>query len=269
MPLQDGCKFGAGIRCLCLALAGVLVLTPGAKSEETPKSEQVKPAGPKPGAGAQLDADKKTLAIFQLYVGSWKGSGTTKGGAAKEAWGEEAEWRWEFKDGRAALFCSSPNGKYFSSGKLEPAEKAGQFLYSATLPDGKAQERYRGGVNKAGDLELTAEKPADARPSRITIGTVAKGKRLLVLYQRQDAGATAYRPLAEVGLTRQGSGFGKDQNARECVITGGEGSIAVTYKGQTYYVCCSGCKSTFLDDPEKELTAYRQRKAEEKAQEKK
>ena len=36
----------------------------------------------------------------------------------------------------------------------------------------------------------------------------------------------------------------------ECIVTGGKGTIALTHKGQTYYVCCSGCKGVFDDDPD-------------------
>lgn len=269
MPTECVRASGARRALLSCALAGVL-LPALAWPEDPPKPEAGLAAeGGKAGGASQIEADKKALAPFQRYVGSWKGSGAAKGNAAKEAWGEETEWRWDFKEGRAALLCSTTNGKFFSNGKLEPDVKSGQFLFITTLADGKGQESFRGGVNKAGDLELTAAKPAETGPTRITIGTVAKGKRLLVLYQRQDAGTSTYRPVAEVGLTRIGSGFGKDQTAQECIITGGLGTIAVAYKGHTYYVCCGGCKSTFLDDPEKELKAYRQRKAEEKAQEKK
>ena len=51
----------------------------------------------------KMEADKKALAPIQAFVGSWKGSGSVKEGAAKDAWTEEAEWAWDFKDGHAAL----------------------------------------------------------------------------------------------------------------------------------------------------------------------
>ncbi len=49
-----------------------------------------------------------------------------------------------------------------------------------------------------------------------------------------------------------------------CVVTGGLGKIAVTYKGQTYYVCCSGCKDAFEENPEKILKEFEARKAKKK-----
>ena len=46
--------------------------------------------------------------------------------------------------------------------------------------------------------------------------------------------------------------------------SGGRGTIPVTYKGQTYYVCCTGCRDAFKEDPEKYLKEYAERKAKEK-----
>ena len=37
----------------------------------------------------------------------------------------------------------------------------------------------------------------------------------------------------------------------ECIVSGGKGTIPVSYNGKTYYVCCSGCRDAFKDDPEK------------------
>jgi YHS domain-containing protein len=42
----------------------------------------------------------------------------------------------------------------------------------------------------------------------------------------------------------------------------------VLYKGKTYYVCCSGCRDAFKDDPEKYIKEFEERKAKE-AKEKK
>ena len=70
--------------------------------------------------------------------------------------------------------------------------------------------------------------------------------------------------LSEVGYTRKGSGFGKQADAHECIITGGKGTIQVSYKGQSYWVCCTGCRDAFNENPEKEIAAYKKRKEEEK-----
>jgi YHS domain-containing protein len=40
--------------------------------------------------------------------------------------------------------------------------------------------------------------------------------------------------------------------------------MAVTHKGQTYYVCCTGCRDMFNENPEKVIAEYNARKAAEK-----
>ena len=223
----------------------------------------------KEGSEDRTEADKKALLPVKAYVGAWKGAGTAKGSSSKEAWGEEAEWSWEFKDGRAALLGSFGSGKFFSAARLAPGGKANSFKFTGTLPDGKTHEEFEGDIDKSGDLVLTASSPAAAgRPGRLTIGVVAKGKRLVLSYQRKEQ-RESFSPMAEVGLTLKGSEFGKQSDARECIITGGLGTITVSYKGQTYYLCCTGCKAAFQENPEKELAAYKKRKEEEKAEKEK
>ena len=208
----------------------------------------------------KVEADKKALEPMKDYVGQWKGG--SRGGDVKDGWVEETEWVWEFKNGRAAMVFASPKGKYFSAGRLEASDKAGEFKFDGTLPDGKEHQEFTGAVEKT-ELVLTAAAPAADRPAKVSIDLLAKGKRMVMYYQKKSG--ERFTPLAEVGFTRKGSDFGKDTNANECIITGGVGTIPVQYKGTTYYVCCTGCKSTFLENPEKELASYKKRKEEEKA----
>jgi hypothetical protein len=85
---------------------------------------------------------------------------------------------------------------------------------------------------------------------------------MLILYEKQT-GQGAYSRLAEIGSTRKGSSFARNAaGGRECLVTGGLGTIAVTHEGKTYYVCCTGCRDLFLEDPAGVLEEYRQRKAE-------
>ena len=45
----------------------------------------------------------------------------------------------------------------------------------------------------------------------------------------------------------------KTSAQRECVVTGGLGTIEVTHNGKTYYVCCTGCRDYFNENAEKVL----------------
>ena len=55
-----------------------------------------------------------------------------------------------------------------------------------------------------------------------------------------------------VGTQRAGTSFAAndaDYKDRMCVVSGGLGTTTVSYKGKSYYVCCTGCKAAFEDDP--------------------
>ena len=109
---------------------------------------------------------------------------------------------------------------------------------------------------------MQASPIADDLPAQISMRLVASGKRLVILYERRIG--ERFARLAEVGYTRVGSNFGKGTSFIECVVTGGKGTIPVSHNGKSYYVCCSGCKELFEDDPEQVLREYAERKAAEK-----
>ncbi|NBS91117.1 MAG: YHS domain-containing protein [Planctomycetota bacterium] len=37
--------------------------------------------------------------------------------------------------------------------------------------------------------------------------------------------------------------------------------MPVSYKGETFYVCCSGCKDAFVENPEKFIKEFKAKKA--------
>jgi hypothetical protein len=222
------------------------------------------------GADGQNSAsrDRQALATVQAYVATWRGVGQPKRGSNVGAWTEESTWAWRFEGGRAAIAAQLTNDKFYSSLELQAGEQPGQFVLLATATGGetgnaqRTPERFTG-QRSDGVLVLTAEQPREDRPARISIRLVAGGDRMLVLYEKR-AGEASYTRLAEVGSTRKGSSFAKaTAGGRECVVTGGLGTIAVEHKGKKYYVCCRGCRDYFLDDPDGVLAEYRERKAAE------
>jgi YHS domain-containing protein len=82
-----------------------------------------------------------------------------------------------------------------------------------------------------------------------------------VLLEKATESPTRFDRLAEIGYTRLGVRFAAGDSFPECIVTGGRGTIAVSHAGMTYYVCCSGCKEAFDDDPAGILAEYRERKA--------
>lgn len=236
----------------CACLTAICLFIAGADAAET--------------AAGQVQQDKEALAALQVYVGGWRGVGQLRRGSNRGAWTEAADWAWKFDGQRAALVFAAPESKYYASGRLIPGDKPGEFELRARRAGGEQEDRFTGRIDAKQQLVLVAETPAEDLPNRISVRTVAGGDRLIVLYEKQLAGADRYTRMAEVGYTRKGSSFAQGSSQPECVVTGGLGTIKVEYQGKTYLVCCTGCRDLFNDDPEGVLADYRERKAKEKAE---
>lgn len=230
-----------------------------------------------PGASHPVES----LSAWQEFVGEWKGVGQVRRGASEGAWIEVQKWRWKFPSPAAQDEATKPDDKkqkeravatltfesvgarHLESGELSVGERDGEFALLARSAGGEAV-RYEGRGEEDGRLVLTAENPPAGAPARITFKLIAGGDRLVILYERKAPSGDGYLRLAEVGCTRQGSQFGKGTNFVECIVTGGKGVIPVEHAGQTYYVCCSGCRDLFLLDPQAAVDDYQKRRASRK-----
>lgn len=226
------------------------------------------PNNPLAAADAARSDQKARLAKLQPFIGVWKGVGQPKKNSTKDSWIEQADWAWKFQEQSAALAVKLDAGKYFSTAELQAGEQPDTFVLAAKSADGKQELTYQGGLDKDEKLTLTATKTVDGLPTRLSFRLVAGGDRLVVLLERPSGIGDGYARLAEIGYTRKGSGFGQGAQGPECVVTGGYGSIEVMYKGQRYFVCCTGCRDYFNDKPEEVLAEYQARKAAEKAKKK-
>ncbi len=214
-----------------------------------------------------LAADKEALGVLQVCIGSWKGVGQPKRGSTDGAWVENADWAWKFDNDRAQIILQLTEGKFFRSARAVVADDS-QLRLIGVHPDGKTETTYSGKVESEDEglpvVVFTTDQPPEAVPARITLRMVAQGDRLLLLFEKRIGSSDRFLRMAEVGYTRKGSDFGKGTTQRECVVTGGAGTIPVMHKGQTYYVCCTGCKDLFDTDPEKVIAEYAGRKKAEK-----
>jgi Archaeal TRASH domain len=57
-------------------------------------------------------------------------------------------------------------------------------------------------------------------------------------------------PFADVGVLE-----------RECIVSGGLGTIAVSHEGKTYYVCCTGCRDEFRENAAKYVKEFEAKRA--------
>lgn len=244
-------------RAACTVIGAALV----AWTATPVRSDDTKPASATSAPGRR--ADQEALRSYGGLVGRWRGVGQVERGRAKGAWTESAGWSWSLTNDSAALVLTVERGKHLRSGTLRPGKAPDTFVFEAVLADG-SKRTFTGRAGRAGaaagtsdPLPLALQAEGSVKPGtqpgvrRITI-TPLHETRLLVRFDTEDPDrptAPPYR-LGEVGYTREGVAFAAGESYPLCIVTEGRGTMPVSYKGKTYYVCCSGCRDLFNENPE-------------------
>ncbi|MCS6852619.1 MAG: YHS domain-containing protein [Gemmataceae bacterium] len=201
----------------------------------------------------------EALQNFHDFIGTWNGSGAPDRAkvATKEVWKETIDWSWRFKGKDVWLSMTVTNGKILKSGELRylPDKKVYQLIATDTQGNKKTYE----GTFKNGYLTLDWTDPATKAVQRITMNTAAEGIRF-VYKTSHSTGGTLFTRDFQVAATKEGESLATAAKKAECVVSGGLGTSTVTYKGQTYYVCCSGCRDAFNEDPEKYIREFEAKK---------
>jgi hypothetical protein len=200
---------------------------------------------------------KKALQALNDYIGGWKGNGTVARNA-RETWGESADWAWRFKKKDVWLTVTVKKGRFLKGGELRylPAKK----LYQFTAIDKDDKKSVFEGKLKKGRLTLERKDPKTRETQQLAMNMAGGGIRFIYTVSHKPANRTLFTFDYQVAFTRKGETFGAREKKIECVVSGGLGTIAVQYKGVTYYVCCSGCKDAFNEDPEKYIKEYEAKK---------
>ncbi|WP_010581891.1 YHS domain-containing protein [Schlesneria paludicola] len=208
----------------------------------------------------------QALHDFQVLIGGWRGIGQPKRGSQQGAWQERADALWELKPQSHGIRWNIESGKLWKSALFGFDDAKKQYTLSVTLQDDSTRT-YRG---KLDEKRLIFESEADENKDihRVTL-TPMNENRVILLMEKRPEPQSFYTRVAEIGYQRDGTRLATAGNSGpECVVTGGLGTIKVSYMGKSYYVCCTGCRDAFNDDPEGVLADYRKRKAEESAKQK-
>jgi YHS domain-containing protein len=231
-----------------LALVGLMLASPAVLIAGPPVSA-------KPNFGDPIPA-KEALSKFNSLIGSWRGTAQPRRGSATGSWRESAEWAWDFSQPTPAIRYVVTDGQLLKSARIT-YDSAGRVYRARVERTNGSTAEYSGKFKD--DVLVLDTRPSKGELQRITI-TPLNEKRTIVLFERKRGTASSTTRIAEVGYTREGTRLAVEGgDGPECVVTGGKGTIAINYKGQTYYVCCSGCKQAFNENPEKILAEYRQR----------
>jgi len=205
-------------------------------------------------ADSPKDAEKSKEALQELgeFIGQWKANGEgTVDGKKNAIWKETWEFGWKFpKNETAFILVKVADAKFFSKAEIRYDVAKKQYTALVTDKAGKPQP-YTGKLTR-GKLVLSHKDAKSGDVYTITVNTAARGVRLIAEYEVQAGGRGLADTVYKAAGNKEGESFaGGGGKKKECIVTGGLGTIAVSFQGGTYYVCCSGCKEEFDANPKK------------------
>jgi hypothetical protein len=218
------------------------------------------------GYGNVLEA----MQPLQIVLGKWRGVTLKKFEGMSKV--EEPEWVWDFLTSpkQPALVVTSDASHYLKTGRMTFLIDKQEFQFTATDKDG-TERVYQGTFTKPvedvpGDdkklqrtftLTLKQISPADDRKfAQVAFSQKENNRYFLEIYDKRGDGVLKIDTVAN---QREGTSFAlnpDDYGEKKCVVSGGLGTSTVSYKGKTYYVCCSGCEAAFKDDPERWIKKF-------------
>jgi hypothetical protein len=210
------------------------------------------------GADAVPRSAKDALQVFNDLIGSWRGTGTPVGdreAQRKGFWTETLTWQWQFKGQDAWLKVAFEKSRNFTGGELRYQPEQDTFALSLQTP-AKETVTFTGPFKKK---VLTLERQVNEETQRLVF-TLLHDNRFLYRYEVRPAGKTVFAKQYGVGATKEGVPFAGGDGKPVCIVSGGLGTTAVQHMGKTYYVCCSGCRDEFRENPEKYIKEHEEKK---------
>jgi hypothetical protein len=209
---------------------------------------------------AEKKSPKQALQALNDLIGTWRGTGEPNGTRQEKQrnfWQEKIVWEWRFKDKDVYLRAAFDKGKYFRAAELRYLPDKERYQLTATTAE-KEKHVFMGTLDKK---RLTLERRDDkSKETQRLVVSLLHFNRYIYRYEVKAAERASFTERYRVGATKEGVAFAAGDDKPECVVSGGLGTLAVTYKGKTYYVCCSGCRDVFQDEPEKYIKEFEARK---------
>jgi hypothetical protein len=249
---------------------------PARESDSKPKRKPIKPieinasgsAGTTAAAdtGERVESARAALKPLQILIGNWNGT-------SRKAMLDQPNWVWDLKTDpkQPAIRIKSEKGQYVRDGRLTFSPASQEYEFTATDGDGK-QRVFRGNFSQevqdvAGDdkklqrtykLELTEPKAdTDGEQWRVVINQQENNRYILEVDRKR--GSSPFLRIDTINTQREGTSFAlsdTDYGEKTCVVSQGLGTTSVSYMGKSYWVCCSGCKAAFEDDPAKWVAKF-------------
>src|SRR5262249_40664519 len=147
---------------------------------------------------------------------------------SKDIWKETIEWGWKFKGNDAWLVLNFKGDKRFKSAELRyPLAKK---RYEMTMTDKDDNKLTFEGKMQGEYFILERVDPATKETQQLKMNTAAEGARLIMLYSYKGSGKTLFTKDYQVSATKEGLSLGAKDKKNECVVSGGLGTSAVSFK---------------------------------------
>jgi len=232
---------------------------------------------------AFADDDKKSAKVesdpavmeglqeVQEIVGQWEGLGAAAD--KSKNWEEKTDVAWKFnKNGKVSIYWTfqdqkgKEKGRVFEEGMLtyDPAKKIYRFkAYKAGSDDEKDVLEFEGKKSKSGlTMDRVNKGKAKDELDRVDLKVLNDGDRIVFSISRKIGTSKVLKPFAQIGMTRQGTSVAnREASGPKCIVTGGAGTMTVSYNGETYYVCCTGCRDAFMAEPAKFIAKAKAKKS--------
>jgi YHS domain-containing protein len=211
-----------------------------------------------PATGREFANPRKALQEVQDFIGPWNLEGVQKAAGKTTTWKEKVSWGWKFKEGDAWLTVdfADGKGKYFANGTLKYDLKKKKYILALTGAD-KTEQVFEGDLAKGGGLRLDRRDAKTGDVHRITMNTLAEGIRYQLRYERQGGGKGLFATVYSMVGSKEGESIAGAKKKPECIVSGGAATISVSFQGQQYFVCCTGCRDEFNANPEKYVKAVK------------
>ncbi len=197
---------------------------------------------------------------FEQMIGGWKGQGIPAKNRLK-GWPERHAWSWKFAGGKpVAMTVEMTKGKILAQALLTHEAKEGGFRLEGKDPEGKSVS-YTGKYNdSARSLSLLRENPpAEIGEERIDLALNDNKIRYSMRLFRKEPTAPQFALVIDANMGKEGESFaagGAAADLPKCIVTGGAGTMTVSFDGKSFPICCSGCRDEFNESPEKYVKKY-------------
>ncbi|MCA9037870.1 MAG: hypothetical protein KDA91_22230, partial [Planctomycetaceae bacterium] len=237
-------------------------------------------------AEASIRSIMQHLKPLQVMLGGWRGTTRREYEGFKAV--DNHEWIWDLRTNpsQPALIIESDKSPYLRKGRITWDESRGQFALQATDGEGITRDFYGrftepvqevvgsdDKLHRVFRLQFDQDAETDVDGSQpndfwqIAFAQQDNNRYLLEVAHRRAK--TDFRRYDTVSTQREGTSFAindSDYGEKTCIISEGLGTIQVSYKGRDYWVCCTGCKAAFDEDPEKWIARAAERDKEKKKQ---